>query len=526
VNITSAIVPTPTLGSVVKFTNQYTLTSTTQQSWPSWIAEQAFYLDRDAAGPRNLRVFFHGKDGGWIDGPIRPQDNGLPSYAHVSCGLEVQGHPEYICSAHDDLAYTEFVWDINGREIAIAVMAQHRGAQLKGGGTNALEYHTYVENLAYPTIAAGASRTYGTDYYVGTRAQLADMGRLEHVDEASTVLARAKDGRFVQFAIKPDGVLHQRIQLATGWGSWTTTGASVRGLPSIGTASDGRLEVFAVDSTGGLIHKWQITPTSTSGWSAWQWEGVKTIGMPAVGRSADGRLEVFAVDGNNGLIHRWQQTDANNTWSAWQWTGRFVMAGTSPAVASLGDGRLELFEVAPSNGELTSSRQTTPNGGWGPTQSLGKRLRDVPTVATNLDKRLELFGTGMDGTLFHWWQSASPGFAWNGPASMNMKLDGQPAVARLADGRLMVFVREPYPQRGLISTVQDARNAGWNQGWTWTGQFTDGSPTVTNAKDASGNVELFYRENEPGTRLMHAWQITPSSPNFTGFGSHPNLNVR
>jgi hypothetical protein len=55
------------------------------------------------------------------------------------------------------------------------------------------------------------------------------------------------------------------------WSGWFShgvgPGGSLYASPVVATAADGRLEVFAVDSSLMLYHKWQTAPND--GWSGW-----------------------------------------------------------------------------------------------------------------------------------------------------------------------------------------------------------------------------------------------------------------
>src|SRR5438876_493506 len=99
----------------------------------------------------------------------------------------------------------------------------------------------------------------------------------------------------------------------TGWAtSWHRMGASFAGNPAVAAAADGRLEVFLRGADNVLYHIWQTAPNGD--WS--QWENLSSgtyrplghpvAGDPGVGSAADGRLEVFVRGADNVLYHIWQ----------------------------------------------------------------------------------------------------------------------------------------------------------------------------------------------------------------------------
>lgn len=115
-------------------------------------------------------------------------------------------------------------------------------------------------------------------------------------------------------------------QWSKGWdpleGYW-----SPRRTPAITQNDDGRLEIFMVGVDGRLYHRWQISRNSTTG--GWEWyrnwdpmnwtplekEQWPPSSNPTVVRNTDGRLEVFMVDSKGQFYHTWQT--AKNDSSQW-----------------------------------------------------------------------------------------------------------------------------------------------------------------------------------------------------------------
>jgi hypothetical protein len=88
--------------------------------------------------------------------------------------------------------------------------------------------------------------------------------------------------------------------------------------------SDGRLQLWAVDSQGGLSTTWKTTTNPDANWVPWADALGETGPLPAaaaqvaVAPLSDGRLQLWAVDSQGGLSTTWKTTtnpDAN--WAGW-----------------------------------------------------------------------------------------------------------------------------------------------------------------------------------------------------------------
>ena len=169
--------------------------------------------------------------------------------------------------------------------------------KLKAAGLISRTYHLAPDHLL--PCAVGAK-----DVYAMTTLE-ADLRGVAHLDLVQTTSLGSMRMQDVPFDAK------------RGLVRFVVRSDQLRMLPSTRV----RLELFATDMNGGLIHRWQLAPNGT--WSGWQWMGVFVQGPPAVARSIDTRLELFAADPNGGLIHAWQLA-ANGGWSGWQWTGVFL----------------------------------------------------------------------------------------------------------------------------------------------------------------------------------------------------------
>ena len=267
-------------------------------------------------------------------------------------------------------------------------------------------------------------------------------------------MAANADGRLEVFAVGTDGGLWQVFQTTPngGWGPWVRLGGSRMRSPAVGANADGRLALFGAGAQGALRHTAQTAPNN--GWSGLVSLGGRIVGTTAVGRNADGRLEIFAV-GNDGAMWQKFQTSPNGGWGGWRRLGGSGLR--APAVGVNADGRLEVFAVA-GGGRLWHVWQSAPNNGWSGGEFLAGTGLRTPAVGVNADGRLEVFAVAGGGRLWHVWQSV-PNNGW----SAGELLDGggmrSPAVGTQPDGRLVVVAI------GGDGRLRFRRQAAPNGGW-------------------------------------------------------------
>ncbi len=154
--------------------------------------------------------------------------------------------------------------------------------------------------------------------------------------------------------------------------NWTSIGNLPTGglnwVPHVVQAIDGHLEVFTLDSQGALWHTRQIAPNGH--WNPWALvapppnDQVGADSHLETTVNADGLLEVFTVDSQGGLWNSWQ-TSSSGGWS--QWTsldnpfGTMHEPGFKFMVAKNADGHRELFTIS-NDGALWHSWQLEPGG--------------------------------------------------------------------------------------------------------------------------------------------------------------------
>ena len=336
-------------------------------------------------------------------------------------------------------------------------------------------------------------------------------------------VARNADGRleaFVRVGLMSTGALWHIWQTLPngGWSSWDNLGGGIGPHHlEVDQNADGRLEVVAVNTIGQLVHIWQLTPGGA--WGPWDVLGTPPGGiglsLAIVGQNADGRLEVFADGSDGGVWHIWQ-TVPNGGWSSWDTLGK--AGGLATRVGCVGrnaDGRLELF--AQQANAIWHIWQTAPNGGWSSWGSLGTPpgatvVRD-PVVGTNADGRLELFVPDLNGDAWHIWQTTAGGgwSAWD-------SLGGEPTslgVGANGDGRLEVFAeaRVPTGTHPMWHRWQLAPSGGWSDVEDWE-QLAPAGPAQRLFTPLSGAVLVrtttgLFRSDDHGS-TWNAINLPPS----------------
>ncbi|MET9120568.1 TIGR03767 family metallophosphoesterase [Streptomyces sp. NPDC004528] len=136
------------------------------------------------------------------------------------------------------------------------------------------------------------------------------------------------DGRAVLVAIKEDGLLVQRrmnvanAQTESEWGGVLPLDGI---LDSVDLARnlDGRLALFGTNPDGMLWRRFETAPAAGTwqGWSQMPTQlGTTTLRMRHVcaERNGSGRIELFAVDSTGTLYHSTQNDPSGTTWSAWE----------------------------------------------------------------------------------------------------------------------------------------------------------------------------------------------------------------
>lgn len=150
--------------------------------------------------------------------------------------------------------------------------------------------------------------------------------------------------------------------------------------PAAVSWSDGRIDIFARDTNGQLVHKWW-----DGGWSGWEVNMGAITGKPAVASQEWGSLDVLARNASNQLIIRSYRRASG--WSAWGTIGGAL--SSDPAAVSWGPGRLDVFARNASN-HLQHWWWAT-GAGWSAAEDLGGSVLSAPAVTSWGANRLDIF---------------------------------------------------------------------------------------------------------------------------------------
>lgn len=251
----------------------------------------------------------------------------------------------------------------------------------------ALEQNGQIEGFYVDGGGAGTLRMMSTD--LGTGHKIADF-----------TVAQNQDGRLEVFAVDTSGTPLHLYETApnNGWSGWAFLGQGgisfAQQAPAVGLNLDGSLQVFAVDGAGSPRYITQNPNGPNGGWTDWNFLGTGyKIAQLTVARNKDGRLEVFAVDKSRTPLHIWQTTPGGG-WSDWAFLGQGgipieIPSGNDGVIAAAldNDGRLEAFAVNASDGTSLRIQQNPsgPNGGWTDWVPLGANSPGFPPIAVVAD---------------------------------------------------------------------------------------------------------------------------------------------
>ena len=185
----------------------------------------------------------------------------------------------------------------------------------------------------------------------------------------------------------------------------------------------------------------------------------------------DFRREVFWLDTSGRLWHKWEFTAGSGNFSQPQplgGSGRLTYGQISAERND--DGRLEVFGVG-TNYQGYHIYQRTAGGDWGPFYSMGGGFDGPLTVGKNADGRLEVFGIGQNKAMYHAYQRSAGG-AWTGwyslggapYASAPFHTSYSPGVGHYDDGAL--FVRAWDVDGYKWEKYQLVAGGDWLSGWT------------------------------------------------------------
>jgi streptogramin lyase len=424
---------------------------------------------------------------------------GVPS-PPGGAGLYVQAYPgrssavvRWEDSAVPGSPSTDYVATASpGGATCIAASTQCTIEGLTPGGTYTFSVVARNEHGTTAPVSTFDPVTLGPEPFVATPGGSADV--------ATGVSA---DGRLELFARDPNGGLIHRWQTAPDgpWSAWHWMGVFVAAAPAVAPSADGRLELWATDLNGALIHSRQVERNGI--WSAWWWTGIFSQGAPSAAAAPDGRLEIFTTDPNGALMHSWQ-LEPSGPWSTWWWTGAFTRS--APSLGAV-NGRLEMFAVG-LNGALIRSGQIAANGPWTSWSWLGVAVTDAPAVTQDRNGQLLLLVPGLAGEVI-WFRMRNAGEFERlalVPAFADLRLDRSPAAAPSPDGDSHLVAAETS---GRVVHLWYDSNLG-----RWRSEAIPGATadSVVAAGEANRSIAVFA--TEPAGGLVATHQSDPAAPAF------------
>jgi LmbE family N-acetylglucosaminyl deacetylase len=317
------------------------------------------------------------------------------------------------------------------------------------------------------------------------------------------------------FLVRGGSVWHWR-QAKPG-GSWTGPaglgGGPIAPTLTTGVDVDGRVRVFgvALDS-----HDVVTCAQTDDGFSRWRslgnpnGPGGAHTGAPSVGVNADGRLQVFAKNSGGGVSTTYE-TGEVEAFSSWVDFGGGPGVQETPALLLGGDGRMALFAVTRTG--VLGWDQLAPNAGWSPASKLLEEpVTSAPSAVLNADGRPEFFHRAVGGEVHTAY--VTPAGSWT-IASTGLGGDGAGPVACAlgADGRIVLAARNT--DAGISVTWQRAPNSGFGA-WRPLDGPCAGSPALVVAADGSvlalmaGVDGVLYVSSFPRGPGFGPWQPLPS----------------
>jgi LmbE family N-acetylglucosaminyl deacetylase len=312
----------------------------------------------------------------------------------------------------------------------------------------------------------------------GAEGQPGWTERAYHRWELGTTWACADgDGRPHVFCVRGGAVWHwRRLEPAGAWAPPVDIGGGpIAPALTAESAVDGRVAVFGVSlDTHDIVMSQQASRNGP--YLPWVSLGNPNghdgphTGAPVVGRNADGRLQVFAKNSGGGVSTTYQ-TATDGGFSPWVDFGGGPDVQEAPAVLLRADGRMMLF--ATTRTEVLAWTQSAPNAGWSPPSVLvSEPLTSAPSTALNADGRPESFhrtGAGAVRTIYvntqGQWSTPPTGLGGDGVG---------PVAAVLVDGR--IFLAACNAEGRISVTWQRTSNAGFGPWSDLGGVVAAGTP--------------------------------------------------
>jgi hypothetical protein len=135
---------------------------------------------------------------------------------------------------------------------------------------------------------------------------------------------RLSDGRIQLFATTQSEVLttwKETTSSTAQWAPWSTFySTSDDDMITAAQLPDGRLQLWRLNRHGGLWSRWKVTTNSTAQWTEWSVfhaPGEKLTSFAAAPLS-DGRLQLFAADSTGAMFSAWKENRSPDApWTPW-----------------------------------------------------------------------------------------------------------------------------------------------------------------------------------------------------------------
>lgn len=250
-------------------------------------------------------------------------------------------------------------------------------------------------------------------------------------------------------------------QIQTGWEGMGGTFASA---PAVASWGHDRLDIFAVNARHMMVHKaW----TGTAWWPAhpdWEYVGGESTygknldgvfrGPPAVASWGPDRLDIFALNSDGMMLHKaWTGSAWWPSQIGWEPMGKGIFT-SPPTVVSWGPNRLDIFGIG--TDYAMYHRAWTGSAWWpsptewehlgvppqppGVTAHVLTRFEGPPAVASWGPNRLDIFALDDSYTIHH---KAWTGSAWwpsqTGWEPLGRLYSSPPAVTSWGPDRLDIF---------------------------------------------------------------------------------------
>jgi Rv2525c-like, glycoside hydrolase-like domain len=283
-----------------------------------------------------------------------------------------------------------------------------------------------------------------------------------NTNKAAEWFARAANGRLVHD--------YQNRSASNGWAAVSTLGSSPATIvsnPAEATNQDGRLEVFARDNAGRVLHAWQ----GHGGTAGWVWGSSPgsgspgtTRGDPAATRGPGGQVVVFVAD-TNGTVATTMQKGPNGAggWAAWANIKGSCAGWPVPFADSAKT--LEVFCRTTAGTIAMSTWKGSAWSAWATVGSSPSNLTADPAVVTDAAGHTELFATTWSGSLDHASQNATGGWNWNAPLTTNSAGAGvsrTPTAIVWPDRRIEVFFQLSNGRLGHAAQKAAGGTTGWS----------------------------------------------------------------